>query len=598
MRECVIAIQGGGVYGLSLLGQAKAVLEVNRYEPLGFAGTSAGALIATLLWGGLSPSQIEGQILALARCAGLATLLGPFEGGVDPGRLDELTRHLGKVKDALRDKNLCSIASRGRRIWSGVRPALDNMGMFSAAVLEDWIENCLRLAPKLPESLRLKQSPLTFGDYHALVREQFRPPLVLTATNLTFGRLELIKSFDPACKHVSVAKAACASAAFPLAIRPRTMPELYPDGGTFVDGGVVANFPLWVFSEAMRDELASVPEYDWMAYRPWIRIGLRVVDHAQTQQVDDTWRLAGSLFGMLTGGARNQLEDLMTQNLPRRTIVAQPSTTTTRDPAPPKVLDLMSMNVARTKDMISLAKEWAEQSLRDQGPPSTLQKHALALPAVTQELKNLIASCALAFGGAAPQRFSANVFLIDMYGGFQQAFSEPVPNWSVLFHSTRSGFAGLSFTHRRTYLCNREIARELGNTNPQLYRSIFHLPPVPAEVGQYHGPRPTWLLSTPVFDPEEARVARLASSVAAGEHESYEAAPWSPPATGPVIGVLNLDAYWVYNETSVDRNPNKQWDDPRIRLLIDLAEAAALRLAHHLSWKPPQAARLGPRDEP
>src|SRR5439155_22503248 len=42
-REAVLAIQGGGVYGFSLLGQAKTV--INRgYIPLAYAGTSAGAV--------------------------------------------------------------------------------------------------------------------------------------------------------------------------------------------------------------------------------------------------------------------------------------------------------------------------------------------------------------------------------------------------------------------------------------------------------------------------------------------------------------------------------------------------------------------------
>ena len=40
-KEAVIAIQGGGVYGLSLLGQLQAVLEDEKYSPLAFAGTSA-----------------------------------------------------------------------------------------------------------------------------------------------------------------------------------------------------------------------------------------------------------------------------------------------------------------------------------------------------------------------------------------------------------------------------------------------------------------------------------------------------------------------------------------------------------------------------
>src|SRR5688572_28914479 len=76
VREAVVTIQGGGVFGLSLLGQLDAVL--NRVDPLAFAGTSAGALIATLVWGRLKPTEIQVRFerLAAAEGDGLASLLG------------------------------------------------------------------------------------------------------------------------------------------------------------------------------------------------------------------------------------------------------------------------------------------------------------------------------------------------------------------------------------------------------------------------------------------------------------------------------------------------------------------------------------------
>ena len=84
-KEAVIAIQGGGVYALSLLGQAQAVFE-HGYVPLAFAGTSGGAILASLLWSGLSPRQIQAEFTTMVQRdpAALVNLLSPFEPPPDP----------------------------------------------------------------------------------------------------------------------------------------------------------------------------------------------------------------------------------------------------------------------------------------------------------------------------------------------------------------------------------------------------------------------------------------------------------------------------------------------------------------------------------
>src|SRR5262249_51174766 len=51
-RLATVTIQGGGVYGLSLLGQLQALVKM-RMQPVALAGTSAGAIVATLYWAGL-----------------------------------------------------------------------------------------------------------------------------------------------------------------------------------------------------------------------------------------------------------------------------------------------------------------------------------------------------------------------------------------------------------------------------------------------------------------------------------------------------------------------------------------------------------------
>jgi predicted acylesterase/phospholipase RssA len=77
-RHAAVTIQGGGLYGLSLLGQLRAV-EENGIQPIALAGTSAGAIVATLFWAGLSTEEIRDHFILLAtQDGGLASLLGPY----------------------------------------------------------------------------------------------------------------------------------------------------------------------------------------------------------------------------------------------------------------------------------------------------------------------------------------------------------------------------------------------------------------------------------------------------------------------------------------------------------------------------------------
>src|SRR5262245_58542915 len=69
-----VTIQGGGVFGLSLLGQLRAV-EDQKFQVAVYAGSSAGALIATLAWAGYSSQEILAEVLELVRTTGLNILL-------------------------------------------------------------------------------------------------------------------------------------------------------------------------------------------------------------------------------------------------------------------------------------------------------------------------------------------------------------------------------------------------------------------------------------------------------------------------------------------------------------------------------------------
>jgi NTE family protein len=295
-RDAVITIQGGGVFGLTVLGQLQAVIEKHHYTPLALAGTSAGAIVATLLWAGLKPKEIRSEFQNMVKGdpKALLGLLGPFpDPQFDFAAFCDLKR---EVEENLRiiDRTLrrsawnparwvapVTIYWHASNLKNKIIPLFERRGFFQGKGLEDKIEELLRRASDVPKDITAPNEPLRFRHFADLMRENkedsYRPPLLLTATNLTMRRLEVISSIDDRYMNVPIAKAVRASAGFPVFFTPRDLPEC-PDGGWFVDGGVVSNFPVWAFSDAFRQKIQESPIYRHLAPKPWIRIGLRVVD--------------------------------------------------------------------------------------------------------------------------------------------------------------------------------------------------------------------------------------------------------------------------------------------------------------------------------
>lgn len=73
-----LVLQGGGARGLVLLGQVLALINDKNYRPIAYAGSSAGALIALLLWAGLSPDQALSELKSRSRWRGLMAAMFSF----------------------------------------------------------------------------------------------------------------------------------------------------------------------------------------------------------------------------------------------------------------------------------------------------------------------------------------------------------------------------------------------------------------------------------------------------------------------------------------------------------------------------------------
>ncbi len=202
-----IVFSGGGVKGFALIGAYEAIEEKGlRWKRL--AGTSAGAMLAALLAAGYSAREI-------------ADLLGELE-----------------LKQFLDE----SASWLPFSIWKWVR-LYWHLGLYEGKVLEQWLESVLAA-----------RGVRTFQDVPA-------GSLYIVASDVTNGRIVVLPDdlneygIDPSS--FSVAKAVRMSVSIPYFFEPV---RLQGKNGTalIVDGGVLSNFPVFLFDEEKRTKKRPV----------------------------------------------------------------------------------------------------------------------------------------------------------------------------------------------------------------------------------------------------------------------------------------------------------------------------------------------------
>lgn len=599
-RDCVMVIQGGGVYALTLLGQARAVLDAG-YRPRAFAGTSAGAIVAALLWANVSQRDIERELLRSASAGpdGLASLLGTVALGenAEPqgvAALSGLSLAGSGLLGALRSsghlvvrggKALASLA----RLWRPVSAVIGKRGLYDGQPLTTLLDTLLRLGP-LPDDIRGKQGLLTFGDYRAAAAADgryFRPPLFITATNLSSRRLELITSMDRAYDDVPVALAVRASASVPGVFRPVDLP-MCGRGGTFVDGGVITNFPAWVFSRGFRERLNHSEDCFEIAGLPWIRVGLRVGsaehDERDVRVPESFW---GSLFRMMTGDARNQLDSLLASDSSRAVTIRQP------EPAcdgPAHWLDFPSLGPDRVKGMVragySFAKRWIEVA----GRPTIMTSDSEAeIRAALEELVTLAAAAL----NVARTTVRATLHLVDddaLVSACEANFRPSDTDQSLDMGDLVTGLTGQVFSSRLPYVCNLDAVAKHRREHPEQAsedQPLFGMPEeMQARVSDQPEP-PVWMAATPVRDPTELRGSSPDESRFLYEYPMVHSAQLPGHVDGPLFGVLGVSCRAPYGSLPeylmIPTQAEEQARDARVKLVLGVMNDAAARVAMLLS---------------
>jgi NTE family protein len=206
-----LVFQGGGVKGIALVG-AYSVLEERRYQPVNMAGASAGAIVAALIAAGHSANKLYSVMKGLD--------LTLFKDRSWEDRIPGFLRYpLSMIKDK---------------------------GIYEGDEFHRWIKEQLG-------------EELTFGDLRRNDVPKDAPPVyhhkVQVIVSDTTGRRMVVLPRDAdklgwdEPDRIPVALAVRMSMSFPIFFEPvrRLVPA---DNGVehlIVDGGMLSNFPVWLF---------------------------------------------------------------------------------------------------------------------------------------------------------------------------------------------------------------------------------------------------------------------------------------------------------------------------------------------------------------
>jgi NTE family protein len=212
MPQCDAVFEGGGVKGIGLVG-AVAAVEDAGYKFENLAGTSAGAIVASLLAVGYTGAEL-GDIL----------------------RVLDYTR--------FRDEGLLDKFGLPGKALS----ILCEYGLYEGTYFEHWLDQLLRAKDKI-----------TFGDIRmpAPTQEKYTYKFQAIAADLTDRRLLVLPGdlrdfgFDP--DTFPIARAVRMSMSIPIFYEPVRLTDRSGREHLIVDGGILSNYPLWLLDDGSSD---------------------------------------------------------------------------------------------------------------------------------------------------------------------------------------------------------------------------------------------------------------------------------------------------------------------------------------------------------
>ena len=238
-----LVFEGGGVKGIGLAG-AFAALEQRGYTPKSVAGTSAGAISAALVAAGYTSAELDEILLNL-----------PFETFKDESFVDKLP------------------------LFGSAASVLFELGIYEGKVFQDWMTGLLEA-----------KGITKFGQLHnedaENPKQNYR--LRVIASDVTHRRMLVLPNdadhLGVSPDEMDIAWAVRMSMSIPVFFEP--VLHKNADAGSehlIVDGGMLSNFPVWLFDREGRDPR-------------WPTFGLRLVE--PDPKVPIGHRLAGEEHGV------------------------------------------------------------------------------------------------------------------------------------------------------------------------------------------------------------------------------------------------------------------------------------------------------------
>lgn len=212
---CNGVFEGGGVRGIGHVGAACA-MERAGYTFSDLAGSSAGAIVASLLAAGYSAEEVRQEMLK--------TDYLKF-------KQKDILDHLGTLGKTL--------------------SIIFNYGIYNAAYFEEWLTKLLA-----------RKRKYVFGDLEAS-RQKALCRLRVTATDLTDRRLLVLPDdlafFGMRPLEYPIARAVRMSMSIPFFYEPFRLTDCCGRVHYMVDGGMISNYPIWIMDDGKT--MPAIPSF-------------------------------------------------------------------------------------------------------------------------------------------------------------------------------------------------------------------------------------------------------------------------------------------------------------------------------------------------
>lgn len=224
VKKTDAVFEGGGVKGIGMVG-AVAVTEEQGYQFSNVAGTSAGAIVASLVAAGYNAGELKNILNNL-----------DYTRFKDPDLLDRIPV-LSKVLSLGIEK-----------------------GIYLGKYFENWLDDLL--AKKNVRTFR----DLVMPEYKDDPRYRYK--LQVVSSDISRGKLLIlpgdIADYGMNPDELGVARAVRMSMSIPFFFEPVVLTDTGGNPCYIVDGGVLSNYPLWLFDDGTSDP-------------PWPTLGYKLV---------------------------------------------------------------------------------------------------------------------------------------------------------------------------------------------------------------------------------------------------------------------------------------------------------------------------------